>query len=382
MMRKRVTIAVEAVPSDYDPGYPEHLSKSDYDALVLRPLRRRLLGIAAAAGLGLGGASSASGQDPGREQAVLGVVDGLLRSHAKRTWLPRATAVRTCPQGLPDDVTVVVPAIPIMFGNSFVGLFDADAARRRARRLFEAYGYDMRSPVPLERGGETTAVIDGLDEKRRVGFEIREGLRTQLTGWARTAKGEDAAAFVDREDYDEMVRRGWKMHVTDRSSYPIMDHDAVTPALAHLISVVDFLNGVTDGPDVDLMALMNGWDQRLEATGVKTTHHPEKRTRHVVLAFNGGEPSAAMIHSSDAWHVLDQPMSTAGRVTELHLDEKRHESFTVVQRAVEPPLEVAGRGSRVLLPSRFDAARPFEIRIDLPIDDEIDDRVTVKTLPH
>jgi hypothetical protein len=51
--------------------------------------------------------------------------------------------------------------------------------------------------------------------------------------------------------------KGWRLHVADIGDFPCLDSDQFTPTLAFLVGVVEFLNEVTEGEDVD-------WTHRAE----------------------------------------------------------------------------------------------------------------------
>jgi len=166
MKPRRVRFELCPVPSGYEPGYPAGLTPAQYRELLLPGTCERLHGLAAAMLL-VGGGQRALAQEPEstREERVLALVQGL--GLGRQGWLARSTFQLDREKG----AHVVLPRIPIMFGNSYSGLFDAASARRIALEAFRAYGLDPRTDVALEQPG-LRGVLDGLDEARRVGFEL------------------------------------------------------------------------------------------------------------------------------------------------------------------------------------------------------------------
>ena len=74
-------------------------------------------------------------------------------------------------QDMTFDGMQPLEAIRISFGNSYVGIFDTEAAKAAAAKLFQQYGIELKKDVPIKVDGyEFTA--DGYDEKLRIGFEL------------------------------------------------------------------------------------------------------------------------------------------------------------------------------------------------------------------
>ena len=72
---------------------------------------------------------------------------------------------------LKTNPPVRYPQIPISFGNSYVGIFDAEKAKQATHRLFAAYGITLQKDVPM-KGAGYEFVADGYHPMLNVGFKI------------------------------------------------------------------------------------------------------------------------------------------------------------------------------------------------------------------
>lgn len=277
-----------------------------------------------------------------------------------------------------------VPRISIMFGNSMNGVFDDARARKLASRLFEVYGLSPASDVQFASDG-VQATLDGLDLQKRVGFELRGRLPTgEPIGPRRWSEPEPES--LDDGEARRMATEGVKLHVADYGDYHLVDYDQFTPTLAYLAGIVEFLNETTDGPDIDLTAVLAPAQQRFPL--------PED-------AFESGPCISAVVHEGDSvhlhvtegarldfelsgpgcleystrvrprswgrrdWGLLLRPRSTAGRPTMLWIDtHSRGLRLRVTQGVGERRLDVASDGPFVFLPSTFDAAEPFHLTLE------------------
>ena len=375
---------IAAMDSDYEPGYPRSLTAEEYRALIAPDGGRRLLAAAAAAGFGLASCLHAEGamQDEGtqrgaRERRVLEVLRSLSGEHGG--WFSTSEIQdKEMPTG-----TAKVPRIPISFGNSQMGVFDDARARQLATRMFEAYGLAPASGAVIESDG-IEATIDGLDVARKVGFELRGAQSSVVPPFGRI-NAESEGEWLDDVEARTCSSRGIELHVADVADYPLMDGDQFTPTLAYLAGIVEFLNEATAGPDIDLSAVLAAERQRFllpesafeAGTGVSAIVHEEgaaqmQVTEGAQLGFElpglgSVEHSAGALPMSRGrreWSRLEQPRSTAGRVSMLWIDtHSRGLRVSVAQGAGENRVDVTSAGSFVFLPPGFDAAQPFRLTI-------------------
>lgn len=415
--RPRPDLCVSAVPASYRPGYPRRLSPEEFRALVERPAASRIRRILLAGGLAFGVPRAAAQEVPAgdaaaREARILEMlrrVDGGPGAHW--FWMTSFRKERA-EDGFAEPVPV--PHIPIMFGNSNNGVFDADEARARAIELFRVYGLEPEAGVKVEAGGGT-AVLDGADRARKVAFELRGAPGTGA--WGPEAKEEPVATGLEAAEYRGLQAEGWRVHVADVNLFGVADGDRFEASLAWIAGVVDFLNGVTDGPDVDLTALLFGWKQRFalptrEALGLPASARFVGReddevlvieeTATILLRFArpDGSPSAlgARGHVGTVWEVLERPLPTAGRPSLVEVPIGRapdgwREPANVSRAPLlrlrqergegRPPIVLESRSPMILTPSAFDAARPFDVEIVLePGRYSMGDAILVATMPR
>jgi hypothetical protein len=155
---------------------------------------------------------------------------------------------------IPGNPPVKTPLIPVSFGNAYTGVFDVNAAREATRRLFEAYGIEVRRDVRLQGDGYEF-VADGFDTKRGIGFELVDApTRVRMVDQARvplaparTLEPAELAAV------GKAVREGKiRMFVADPQDFPTVVGDGYTPMQFYLASVVDYLNWVHGDRDIKL----------------------------------------------------------------------------------------------------------------------------------
>ncbi len=352
--------------------------------------------------LGLG-AEAQDARPLGREERVIALLQRVARPDGWATghWYPRSTFERLAD----GPAHAIVPRIPITCGNSRRGLFHASRARQLARDTFEIYGLAPRVDEGLA-SAHGRAVLDGYDVERRVGFELRgSGARARATG--ASAESEAAERELDYglddgldDELDDAELRaleaqGVRIHVADVEDYPLMDGDQFTPTLAYLAGIVEVLNEVTEGEDVDLSAILLRHAQHFPlpvvamaelAQGViatrKETHaelvvraratlHFELGGEHGVQPMDGRE-----LRSRQAPPVLlEHPLPTLGAPGVLLLDGchpigphalaagESHVTMRLLQAAAG--LDVRAPGVMLFTSSHFDATSPFVVELEL-----------------
>ena len=259
------------VSPGYYPGYPRLLSQEEIDSLLKPGILKRFSREALLAGtLTAGVALAAAGASPAATTAALPragistrtdprlkadverlVKETLAGSRGNMSWHERASIQLRKEMG--SNPPVKYPMMPIMFGNSLMGVFDAGAAREAARKLFALYGIDLARNVTLRaRGYEFTC--DGFNEKHQVGFEL---IQSPGGSWfqGKNPPPEPASSRLDDAELkglDAAVKAGKiKVFVAKASGYPNMDNDLYTPMQYYLASVVDYLNWVHGDRKID-----------------------------------------------------------------------------------------------------------------------------------
>ena len=261
----------------------------------------------------------------------------------------------------------------------------AEALRALARELFAIYGLEA------VRGTEGAAAgLDVLDAGRRVGFELLPGdLRPE------EARVEEDLAL---EEIAALERAGFRLHVAVLDRYLSTEKDVFTPTLAFLAGLVEFLNSVTDGEDVELggflfereaqlawpggSALVLGPGVRLESEGTSFAHSVTIALREpgFVRASFAGAPD---FQPPEPWGTYDAAAlarrtltgSTAGAPGVLALSivplvdgiaqERPLARVRLVQeRAGARPLVHEGSSPNLFLPGQFDLARPFVLELE------------------
>lgn len=243
---------LKPVRAPYEPRYPRSLTPEEVERL-LRPglfqrfSRETLLTGALFAGLAL--TAAADGDKPRQDKLTKAqleeaqkkardVVREILDGYKGKGWNEH-TSLRL-EETLPANPPVKYPAIPIMFGNSRVGIFDTAKAVEATRKLFEVYGLKLR-PNQAVKGDGYEFEADGWDPDRKIGFELIRGEKDPKN----LEKGE-------LEPLSAAVKAGkLKVFAAHAGGFPNMDNDLYTPMEFYLASVIDYLNWVRGGVEID-----------------------------------------------------------------------------------------------------------------------------------
>ena len=273
--------------SDYEPSYPRALTPDEV-RLLLRPgLLERfgqstllagavLVGSLVVVGGVVGGCDQAGATQPppganngGNRNAAPPIkstrmdpqlkarVDGIItevlgeagkRRRSEHTRLQLATPVAGNPP-------LKTPFFGVMFGNSYVGVFDTEGAREATRRLFKEYGIELEPRVRV-KGDGFEFVADGYDPKRKIGFEIVDPGQPKRVRFADGAEVPASSAKVleDKEfaAVGAAVKAGdVQMFVAPAAEFPNVDGDRGTSMAYYLASVVDYLNWVHGDQQID-----------------------------------------------------------------------------------------------------------------------------------
>ena len=138
----------ERVSDHYRPRFPAELTPEEYAELIAPESGTRMLAAAAAASLALGVTLPAQ-EGPERERQFLALLESL-EPDRSLAWYAATTFVRT---ENAFESPIVLPRIPISFGNSHNGVFDAERARKLAREVFEIYGLHPAPDYKIREDG-------------------------------------------------------------------------------------------------------------------------------------------------------------------------------------------------------------------------------------
>lgn len=246
------------VRGPYDPGYPAQLSEDEI-ARLLRPglfsrfdLKTILTGAvisvctltAVADSSGMGNRLRA---DARAKDRALRMAKEILGTFRNRNWNEHAS-IRT-ERILGSNPEVKFPRIPISFGNSYCGIFDTSRAIEATRKLFEAYGINVRNPGRV-RGEGFCFEADGWDPRLKVGFKL-------LTEDSRRSGDEKKLDEAELPKLDNAIRKGkLRVFVARADRYPNMDGDLYTPMEYYLASVVDYLNWIHGERAIDKTSVL------------------------------------------------------------------------------------------------------------------------------
>jgi hypothetical protein len=414
MKPRRIEVRLAPLPRTYSPGYPRRLCAEEFEALIgarNHSRVRELLGPACVALLAAAAharaaqrAPAPSGDDAtGREARVLAVLQSFADSDPDRSWFWRSSmAPHSDPQR--PEKHVYVPEIPIMFGNSYTGLFDAGAARRLASELFRAYGVEVELGVQFDTP-TVKAGLDGANAAAKIAFELRAGTEVDLD--AVPIDPDPPNLALSDAEREELERGGWKLHVVSAALYQEMDGDQLTPTVAYLAGVLEFLNAVTDGPDLDPRALLLGQRLRFATPNVEELGLGKRKSqgdwqlerqsdefalterRQIRIAFsapNSPPSKSEPRHESFVFREREKPpgFDAEKRVASLSVleapvqakrvrgqpDSSQREKMRVrlIQRRADrpDPLAIEARGPLIFAPMTFDPTQPFELEFDLP----------------
>lgn len=368
---------IAAIPGDYDPRYPRSLAPDEYQRLIEPDQRARLLRAASLAGavsLGAAAAAQEAESSKARTDAVLAILTEA--SSGSGGWLKQTTFQRIKTKGAGE---VIIPSIPISFGNSHSGVFDAERARDLARDLFRAYGLKPRRNHPL-RVGKAVARLDVYDPALQIGTKLR-GLMPEKGGLGSVPGKEPPSRGLADEELVAFTQKGHRIHCADLAAYPLMDGDQVTPTLAYLAGVVSFLNEVTSGPDIQLDAVLGLRSIRTTLAisagkkGVEVRRDEQRsilvyaqRATELIIPIAADarfeeEVKAKQPGRNSTWQLL-KARSGPGTVLMLRLTAWPGPALRVEQDG-EQPIRIDAKGSQVFLPPRFDPRRAFRVILKL-----------------
>lgn len=412
----RLNLVVARVPRNYDPGYPSRLSRADYHELVAIRMPLRLLRAAATASVAFSlaacdpkptptlGETPPGPKDPIRprapddlERRIVALIDEMKRDATRSSWFSLSRFVRNTA----DEKRLGAPQwearVPISYGNSYSGIFDVSLARKRAVQAFAAYGIEIERNVAIQGDG-ISATVDGLHRDSGLGFELRDPTEPVLdfSGGPTVdyAKQYDASIFLDDAEITELRAAGWRIHVADPK--PRFDGDEFTPGMAYLASIIEYLDRETDGPDFDIETVL--FPSRQIVT-VKARFEPPlpaelvasegirfkaSASTRVVLEVTPGVIEKIEIEQIDPSVSIPRAVvrtatesiaSTLGRPTivyvGLYAGDVTKRRLTQDRGELESPIVLESMEPWFLLPSTFDAAKPFRIEMQIKAGDDV-----------
>ena len=283
--------------------------------------------------------------------------------------------------------------------GDFSHSFDAERAKHLACELFAAYGLDAQRDYTFSTGSIEVA-LDGYDEELEVGFKLLGKVAPRSVA---RAAAEPPATDLTRVELVRLERGGVRLDTADADAYRGSFLDGCTPTLAYLAGTVAFLNEVTSGPDIDLRAVLAEGVQRFPITGLEgaidwqpavddtwqqlfgkrdppVEDVPRADPRRmcfrvttserweVHFAHDRGELLVRHAERLPEWKPLGKPFATRvpTRLDVVLTPRRASRTIRVTQeRADGSQLECTASGASVLLPSSFDAARPFKVGLEL-----------------
>lgn len=265
----------------YEPGYPAVLRESELE-LMLRPglmrqFSRRTLflggllastAFAAAPGeaprLPMAGHSTRNDDD--LRARVDAIIENALAKYEQRFWYEHSSVGLSAT--IAANPPLKTPRVAISFGNSFMGIFDAERAKAVTHELFKAYGIELTPDVPLKTE-DCVFSADGYNQDLTVGFELRVPERQKNLNNTYYGKNEKPAARLDDDELKtleaEIAAGAKRMFVANAASYALYDGDYYTPMRYYLASVVDYLNWIHGDRDYDLNTVLGETPPGLES---------------------------------------------------------------------------------------------------------------------
>lgn len=332
----------------------------------------------------------AQGASPTREERVLALLQEVACGGSFRYADARFREIEA-PMGAGP---VLQDELMLFCGNADSGTFDDRLARRIGVECLRIYGFEAAVDVDVETGGGC-ASIDGLDRAKRVGFELT-GLGCRETFCE--AKVEAPERALALEEAQALAEQGYRLHVAEVAGYRSASDD-FTPTLAWVAGLVRFLNAVTEGEDVELGGLLfereREWRVPFAPTASVRAQTVNGRTELRVTAkltlrysCDGAATLVApeLGRGSFLWEESSEerlarqalPFPASGGAAAVLLlegaalglepgEDVPPPEFTVRVRQWVAGVEQIQEAHALvlLLPSRFDLSRPFELELDL-----------------
>jgi hypothetical protein len=305
-----------------------------------------------------------------REQAVLAILrevdaDG---RYAQMFWHRRKVAVPK-----PDQPPVPGPRRIGFCGNSITGWADKPALRARLVRLFGAFDLQAETNAACEVAGERTT-FDVAHRDAKVAVRV-EGERPAGEFWQPHVPPPDGRLGAER--IAKIEAAGWRILCVSLGELSIHGRDEVGTLVPFLARVVELLDAATPGEDVDVAPLVRGWEQRwtlpalakgLPATArfVEPTSVLEI-TAQTRLTWEIDAGAEVRDHADQSrWRKASTRGTTRGQVTMVALPVNSGwagpgKQAGLTLRVTQGTLTVASRSPQILMPSSFDAGKPFTL---------------------
>jgi len=273
------------------------------------------LSVAARGGAAQGSATPAN---ESREAAVLAILREIPADRDPSTI--RVTPLRESTNDY--GCKIVAPEVRGMCGTGWQPGFDPALARRLARELCSAFGLEVVAdfvPAPI------AAKLDAFDARTGIGLKLRGSVadRESSQGGPLRSKAVAEAPESDLtvDEYRALQAAGRRIHLADVQTYlACMSQDVFTPTLGYLVSVVNFLNQVTDGEDVSLDAVAGARSMTFKVVPPKTCAGMSIENfvggSFITVARSG---TLEIALEARALSTPARPLATLGRPTQLQL---------------------------------------------------------------
>ncbi|MBK7874577.1 MAG: hypothetical protein IPJ77_02300 [Planctomycetes bacterium] len=425
MRRIRLSAGLQPIPRPYAPRYPVLLSPDEYRELVARRNHERVRALLAAAAIALASratsaqAPNASSGGVDARAALEARVLGVLQACAERHAAPRNLALEHSANPNPSTPGAVDHALyrGVGFGTGMSHVFDRGEARRLARELFGAYGFELEPGTRVD-SDVVHGRLDGANLVHKVGFDLVDRVPGILGDAGEVVAPEEPADALDDGELARLRTEGWRLHVVTTTRYSRDDAHDLTPLLAYALGLIEFLNAIDDGPDLDVRGLFfesaithtlplfaklpwpegkvpacqysaqGGYDYTLKEPAKLVLRFPADATKtarssHAEVWEDLLEPRTKA-RAADASGDLDatraaRPTSGLGTLHGLRLPfepafpspasahSRAAMRARIVQERAAPaaPLVIEAHAGFVFLGSEFDAAQPFRVEFEL-----------------
>lgn len=253
------------VDRNYDPGYPRALTQEEIEALLRPSIFKRFAGKTLAAGAVLTGVSIggmmngapvpavpplpkpglSTNKDAAFQEKIHRIARELLGDPKVAFWNPMSKI--NLQKDLKSNPPIKYPHIPISYGNSYVGIFDTEKAKRSTSELFTQWGIELKPDIAV-KGEGYEFVPDGYNRDLKIGFKLI--LPEGQVGFGRpmVVPPEPAERKLDAKEVealDKDIQAGkQRILVIKAIGFPNMDGDLYTPLEYYLASVIDYLNWI------------------------------------------------------------------------------------------------------------------------------------------
>jgi len=312
------------------------------------------------------------------------------------TWFQGVIHARMLPHENPRDLTRIrfvrerveesggkriVTRLPPGCGMTQLQPLPRAEAIKRLHELFSRYGYATQPEYTLAEAG-AHARLDGYDRKTKTGFVLVRGAfkpRGRHDPVLRERPPLPKLQELSLGEWRGLQRRGHRILRVPEDRLVGLPPNSFVPLLACLLDAADWLNGVTDGPDLDVDALLApprtvripdfvekglplAQPIQQDANGTFIVTKAEAKTQLPLNALAEKAPkrrSPGLLIMPFSW--LPPHQAKGYDFTSAALEFMLTQQTTPTTR-----LRVRSRRPVFLMPPAFDLTKPFRIQLVLP----------------